>query len=55
MTTNQCSLCGADIPEGAPHESWEWADRDGWQAENPDAPDPADCEFAAWAVHQANR
>lgn len=42
MTTPQCSLCGADIPEGAPHESWEWADRDAWQSENPDAPDPAD-------------
>ena len=42
MTTPQCSLCGAAIPGGAPHESWEWADRDAWQAENPDAPDPAD-------------
>jgi len=42
MTTPQCSLCGADIPEGAPHESWEWDDRDAWLDENPDAPDPAD-------------
>lgn len=42
MTTPQCSLCGANIIDGAPHESWEWADRDAWQAENPDAPDPAD-------------
>lgn len=42
MTTPQCSLCGAAIPEGAPHESWEWDDRDAWQSENPDAPDPAD-------------
>lgn len=42
MTTPQCSLCGADIPEGAPHESWEWDNRDAWRNENPDAPDPAD-------------
>ena len=42
MTTPQCSICGADIIDGTPHESWEWADRDAWQAENPDAPDPAD-------------
>jgi hypothetical protein len=42
MTAPQCSLCGADILDGTPHESWEWADRDAWQSENPDAPDPAD-------------
>jgi len=42
MTAPHCSLCGAAIPEGAPHESWEWDDIDAWRHENPDAPDPAD-------------
>ena len=44
MTAYECSLCEGTIADGAPHESWEWEDRDAWRYQHPLAPDPEDEE-----------
>lgn len=42
MSIHQCCLCGSDILEDIPHESWDRDDKDAWREQNPDASDPAD-------------